>query len=178
MRARASAKAALASSARLAVADNAASGASLDGGYSPPAGTRNVESVVIDGETGQITVAFTTRVAAAGTNTLVLVPSAPDKADAPTARVPLKGRDAGRRDRVECFAAGKGRRRCPRRGRAAAARRGDAAREVCAGGVSRLVPVVVQGGAGSMPAASSAGRGGRAVSGRGAKAPHRGESFV
>ena len=100
MRARASAKAALASSARLAVADNAASGASLDGGYSPPAGTRNVESVVIDGETGQITVAFTTRVAAAGTNTLVLVPSAPDKADAPTARVPLKGRDAGRRDRV------------------------------------------------------------------------------
>ena len=81
---------ALASSARLAVADNAASGASLDGGYSPPAGTRNVESVVIDGETGQITVAFTTRVAAAGTNTLVLVPSAPDKADAPTARVPLK----------------------------------------------------------------------------------------
>lgn len=43
---------ALASSARLAVANNAASGASLDGGYSPPAGTRNVESVVIDGETG------------------------------------------------------------------------------------------------------------------------------
>ncbi|NTX20857.1 pilin, partial [Burkholderia cepacia] len=57
---------ALASSARLAVADNAASGAGLDGGYSPPAATRNVESVAIDGETGQITVAFTTRVAAAG----------------------------------------------------------------------------------------------------------------
>ncbi len=35
---------------------------------------------------GQITVAFTTRVAAAGTNTLVLVPSVPDNVDTPTAR--------------------------------------------------------------------------------------------
>ncbi|WP_175685079.1 pilin [Burkholderia anthina] len=99
---------ALASSARLAVADNAASGASLDGGYSPPAATRNVASVVIDGETGQITVAFTTRVAAAGANTLVLVPSAPDKADAPTARVSLK-KGAMQAGAIgwECFAAGK-----------------------------------------------------------------------
>ena len=106
----------------------------LDGGYSPPAGTCNVESVVIDGETGQITVAFTTRVAAAGTNTLVLVPSAPDKADAPTARVPLKGRDAGRRDRVRVLRGRQGRVVAAAPGRAAAARRGDAAREVCAGG--------------------------------------------
>ncbi|WP_321809360.1 MULTISPECIES: pilin [unclassified Burkholderia] len=99
---------ALASSARLAVADNAASGAGLDGGYSPPAATRNVESVVIDGDTGQITVAFTARVAAAGANTLVLVPSAPDKADTPTARVPLKkGSMQAGAIAWECFAAGK-----------------------------------------------------------------------
>ncbi|WP_310681820.1 pilin, partial [Burkholderia multivorans] len=65
---------ALASSARLAVADNAASGTGLDGGYSAPAATRNVESIRIDAETGQITVAYTARVAAAGANTLVLVP--------------------------------------------------------------------------------------------------------
>ncbi|MBR8356931.1 pilin [Burkholderia vietnamiensis] len=99
---------ALASSARLAVADNAASGAALDGGYSAPAATRNVESVRIDGDTGQITVAFTARVAAAGTNTLVLVPSAPDKADAPTARVPLKkGTMQAGAIAWECFAGGK-----------------------------------------------------------------------
>ncbi|MBJ9899040.1 pilin [Burkholderia cenocepacia] len=99
---------ALASSARLAVADNAASGTSLDGGYSPPAAARNVESVAIDGATGQITVAFTTRLAAAGPNTLVLVPSAPDKADTPTARVPLKkGTIQAGTIAWECFAAGK-----------------------------------------------------------------------
>ncbi|AJY12703.1 pilin [Burkholderia dolosa] len=99
---------ALAASARLAVADNAASGAPLDGGYSSPAATRNVESVRIDGDTGQITVAFTTRVAAAGTNTLVLVPSAPDKADTPTARVALKkGTMQAGAIAWECFAAGK-----------------------------------------------------------------------
>ncbi|SCZ26267.1 MULTISPECIES: pilin [Burkholderia] len=99
---------ALASSARLAVADNAASGAALDGGYSAPAATRNVESVRIDGDTGQITVAFTARVAAAGANTLVLVPSAPDKADAPTARVPLKmGTMQAGAIAWECFAGGK-----------------------------------------------------------------------
>ncbi|RQR61775.1 pilin [Burkholderia sp. Bp9126] len=99
---------ALASSARLAVADNAASGAGLGGGYSPPAATRNVESVQIDDDTGQISVVFTARVAAAGTNTLVLVPSAPDKADAPTARVALKkGAMQAGAITWECFAAGK-----------------------------------------------------------------------
>ncbi|MBN3791040.1 pilin [Burkholderia sp. Ac-20353] len=99
---------ALASSARLAVADNAASGTGLGGGYSPPAGTRNVESVRIDDDTGQISVTFTARVAAAGANTLVLVPSAPDKADAPTARVALKkGAMQAGAITWECFAAGK-----------------------------------------------------------------------
>ncbi|TCW82066.1 general secretion pathway protein GspH [Burkholderia sp. SRS-46] len=99
---------ALASSARLAVADNTASGAGLGGGYSPPAATRNVESVQIDDDTGQISVVFTARVAAAGTNLLVLVPSAPDKADAPTARVALKkGAMQAGAITWECFAAGK-----------------------------------------------------------------------
>ena len=92
----------------LAVADNAASGAGLGGGYSPPAATRNVESVQIDDDTGQISVVFTARVAAADTNTLVLVPSAPDKADAPTARVALKkGAMQAGAITWECFAAGK-----------------------------------------------------------------------
>ncbi|PRE12698.1 pilin [Burkholderia multivorans] len=99
---------ALASSARLAVADNAASGTALDGGYSAPAATRNVEAIRIDAETGQITVAYTARVAAAGANTLVLVPSAPDKPDTPTARVPLKkGEMQAGAIAWECFAAGK-----------------------------------------------------------------------
>ncbi|KVZ47195.1 pilin [Burkholderia ubonensis] len=99
---------ALASSARLAVADNAASGAGLAGGYSPPAATRNVASVRIDDETGQISVVFTARVAAGDANTLVLVPSAPDKAEAPTARVALrKGAMQAGAIAWECFAAGK-----------------------------------------------------------------------
>ncbi|WP_010090792.1 pilin, partial [Burkholderia ubonensis] len=90
------------------VADNAASGAGLAGGYSPPAATRNVESVRIDDETGQISVVFTARVAAGDANTLVLVPSAPDKAEAPTARVALrKGAMQAGAIAWECFAAGK-----------------------------------------------------------------------
>jgi type IV pilus assembly protein PilA len=79
----------LAASARLAVAENAASGNALGGGYASPPGTRNVKSIHVDDDNGQITVAFTTRVAPAETNTLVLVPSVPDNVDAPTARVGL-----------------------------------------------------------------------------------------
>ncbi|CAD6544623.1 pilin [Paraburkholderia metrosideri] len=98
----------LASSARLAVAENAASGNALSGGYASPPATRNVESIHIDDDTGQITIAFTTRVAAAGSNTLTLVPSVPDNADAPTARVGLS-KDAARGGALtwECFAGGK-----------------------------------------------------------------------
>ncbi len=65
----------LASSARLSVAENAASGSALGGGYASPPATRNVESIHVDDDNGQITVAFTTRVAPAGSNTIVLVPS-------------------------------------------------------------------------------------------------------
>jgi type IV pilus assembly protein PilA len=98
----------LASSARLSVAENAASGNTFSAGFSTPPATRNVESVHIDDTTGQITVAFTARVAAAGSNTLVLVPSAPDNADSPTARVALaQGSAQGGTITWECFSLGK-----------------------------------------------------------------------
>nr|WKF57200.1 Fimbrial protein [Paraburkholderia busanensis] len=99
---------ALAASARLSVAENAASGGALGGGYASPPATRNVESIHVDDDTGQITVAFTARVAAAGANTLTLVPSVPDNADAPTARVALS-RSAVQAGALtwECFAGGK-----------------------------------------------------------------------
>lgn len=98
----------LASSARLAVAENAASGNALSGGYASPPATRNVESIHVDDDTGQITIAFTTRVAPAGSNTLTLVPSVPDNPDAPTARVALSKDSAqGGALTWECFASGK-----------------------------------------------------------------------
>ncbi|MCC8394067.1 pilin [Paraburkholderia sp. MMS20-SJTR3] len=98
----------LAASARLAVAENAASGNAFGGGYTSPPATRNVESIRIDEDTGQITVTYTTRVAQAGANTLALVPSVPDNADAPTARVALT-RDAVLSGALtwECFVSGK-----------------------------------------------------------------------
>ncbi|SIT44177.1 putative type IV fimbrial pilin protein [Paraburkholderia ribeironis] len=98
----------LASSARLAVAENAASGNAFSGGYASPPATRNVESIRVDDDTGQITIAFTTRVAPAGANTLTLVPSVPDNADAPTARIALN-KDSVQAGALtwECFAGGK-----------------------------------------------------------------------
>ncbi|MGV7244033.1 pilin [Caballeronia sordidicola] len=98
----------LASSARLAVAENAASGSDLGGGYSAPPGTRNVESIHVNDDNGQITIAYSTRVAPAGENTIVLVPSSPDNADAPTARTVLtKGSVQAGSITWECFAATK-----------------------------------------------------------------------
>jgi type IV pilus assembly protein PilA len=98
----------LAASARLTVAENGASGSALGGGYTSPPATRNVESVHVDDDSGQITVTFTTRVAPSGSNTLVLVPSVPDNADAPTARIALaKGTVQAGTVTWECFAAGK-----------------------------------------------------------------------
>ncbi|SAK71406.1 pilin [Caballeronia ptereochthonis] len=98
----------LAASARLAVAENAASGADLAGGYASPPGTRNVESIHVDSDTGQITIAYSTRVAPAGSNTLVLVPSTPDNADTPTARIALtRGAVQAGSLTWECFAATK-----------------------------------------------------------------------
>src|SRR6201991_3314908 len=76
----------LAAAARLTVAENSASGNAFGGGYTSPPGTRNVKTIHVDDDSGQITVAFTTRVAPDESNTLVLVPSVPDNADAPTSR--------------------------------------------------------------------------------------------
>jgi type IV pilus assembly protein PilA len=98
----------LATSARLAVAENSASGNALGGGYSSPSPTRNVDSIHVDDDSGQITVAFTPRVAPANSNTLVLVPSVPDNIDTPTARVALlKGALQAGSVTWECFAGGK-----------------------------------------------------------------------
>jgi type IV pilus assembly protein PilA len=98
----------LASSARLTVAENAASGSDLGGGYASPPGTRNVESIHVDDDNGQITIAYSTRVAPVGSNVLVLVPSAPDNAETPTARTVLtKGTVQAGSIAWECFAASK-----------------------------------------------------------------------
>lgn len=66
----------LASVARLGVAENAAAGLRFDAGYASPPATVNVASVKIDPANGQITIAYTERIAPSGTNTLVLLPSA------------------------------------------------------------------------------------------------------
>ncbi|WP_326491178.1 pilin [Paraburkholderia sp. HD33-4] len=98
----------LAASARLAVAENAASGNAFSGGYASPPATRNVESIQIDDDTGQIMITYSTRVAQSGANTMTLVPSVPDNADAPSARVALS-KDAVQTGALtwECFAGGK-----------------------------------------------------------------------
>jgi len=98
----------LASSARIAVGENAASGVPLDGGYLSPPGTHNVESIHIASDTGQIVIAYTSRVAPAGSNTLVLVPSVPDDPAKPTARIALAAESTLPGALAwECFVAGK-----------------------------------------------------------------------
>lgn len=67
---------ALAAAAKLSVAENASLGTPLTTGYQSPPAAANVQSLSIDAATGQVTITFTTRVAAAKANTLVLVPSA------------------------------------------------------------------------------------------------------
>lgn len=99
---------ALASGARLAVAENAAGGHSFGSGYISPLGTRNVESIDIDDATGEISIRYTPRVAPAGSETLVLVPSLPEASDPPTSRIALEsGSVLGGALTWECFASGK-----------------------------------------------------------------------
>ncbi|MCY0388683.1 pilin [Robbsia sp. Bb-Pol-6] len=65
----------LASIARLGVAENAAAGMRFDAGYASPPVTANVLSVTVDPGNGQIAIAYTDRIAPAGSNTLILLPS-------------------------------------------------------------------------------------------------------
>ncbi|RKP49090.1 pilin [Trinickia fusca] len=94
----------LASAARLSVAENAVSGSLLGSGYVAPPATRNVTSIDIDDDNGQIAIRYTSRVAPAGSETLVLVPSVPDDAASPTSRVALaKGAAQAGTLTWECF---------------------------------------------------------------------------
>lgn len=98
----------LASGARLAVAENAAAGSPLGSGYVAPPSTRNIDTIAVDDATGEISIRYTGRVAPAGSDTLVLVPSLPDASDPPTSRVALEsGIALGGALAWECFAAGK-----------------------------------------------------------------------
>lgn len=98
----------LASGARLAVAENAAGGNVFGSGYAAPPGTRNVDAITVDDETGEIAIRYTARVAPSGSDTLVMVPSLPDASDPPTSRIALEaGVMQGGTLTWECFAAGK-----------------------------------------------------------------------
>ena len=81
VRARVSEGLGLASTAKLTVAENAANGTALGAGYvaitnAATGATANVSGLAIDGTNGQITVTYTTKVAAAAANTLIMVPNA------------------------------------------------------------------------------------------------------
>jgi type IV pilus assembly protein PilA len=81
VRARVSEGLRLASTAKLTVAENAANGTALGAGYTAitnaaTGATTNVGALAIDGTTGAITVTYTTKVAAAAANTVILVPNA------------------------------------------------------------------------------------------------------
>ena len=63
----------LASAAKTAVAENAASGTAFSAGWNAPAATDNVSNVTVSDANGTITVTYT---AAAGNGTITLVPTA------------------------------------------------------------------------------------------------------
>lgn len=81
VRARVSEGLSLAAAAKLNVAEIAAGGSNTGGvaggygaGYTPPAASNNVSSVGINAANGEITITYQTRVAATGSNTLILAP--------------------------------------------------------------------------------------------------------
>ena len=63
----------LASSAKLAVAENASNGKNFDSGWVAPTATAAVSSLGIDQTTGRITITYTT---AAGNGTIIMIPTA------------------------------------------------------------------------------------------------------
>lgn len=64
----------LAGSAKTSVAENAANATPFALGWQSPSSTKNVSSVAITPATGEITISYTTAIAPAGSNTLVLAP--------------------------------------------------------------------------------------------------------
>ena len=74
VRARVSEGLILASKAKLAVQENAMAGSAFDSGWDAPPATNNVASVAIDQARGNVTITYTTQIAPAGENTLILAP--------------------------------------------------------------------------------------------------------
>ncbi|MCH7314051.1 pilin [Acinetobacter sp. ANC 3882] len=70
----------LASSAKTAVSENAANATGFNSGWTAPSATPNVTSVGIDSTNGRITITYTTAVAPAASNTLILSPLNGDRA--------------------------------------------------------------------------------------------------
>ena len=64
----------LAASAKTAVSENAANGSPFGSGWTAPNATDSVDSVAIAADTGEITITYKTKVAAAGANKLILAP--------------------------------------------------------------------------------------------------------
>jgi len=64
----------LASSAKTAVSENAANGSPFSSGWTEPTATASVSDISIASDNGEITISYTTKVAPAGENTLVLAP--------------------------------------------------------------------------------------------------------
>ena len=64
----------LASAAKTAVSENAANGTALNSGWTAPSATPNVSSVELNSANGRITITYTTVVAPANANTLILSP--------------------------------------------------------------------------------------------------------
>ncbi len=64
----------LASPAKTKVIENAMLGVEFSAGWTSPSPTSNVASIDIDDARGQITITFTTLIAPAGANTLILAP--------------------------------------------------------------------------------------------------------
>jgi type IV pilus assembly protein PilA len=66
----------LAADAKASVVENAANAqGNLGLGFSPPPATNSITSIAINSSSGVVTINYTTRVAAAGSNTITLVPS-------------------------------------------------------------------------------------------------------
>lgn len=84
----------LATSAKLAVTENATNGVAFAAGWAPPVATNNVTSIAVNDANGQITITYAGAVAAAPNNTIIMIPSAespaiPAVAAAPAGCTPL-----------------------------------------------------------------------------------------